>query len=260
MSTVERKSRSSHRPAPYALNVKVKNIENLKEALTQREPRLLIRNIPKDCTQTDLIPLIPVLPTEIKAIEFLKKTDMSPAGAAVVVLASYEGMSKAALADGRELRGHNLWAVKDVEGMRSLSLLQKLGHKNDSAAISRKPSTNSPVEPFVIPAELMQKVDLSLLNNIKAALSTLSGEKKPSPVDSIRQRSVKVRNLPDSATYDRISQVFLGCGTIESISEGNYKNEVIIKFTNADEADLAVRFYNGRRMDGKRLQVLYRDR
>ena len=70
--------------------------------------------------QTDLIPLIPVLPTEIKAIEFLKKTDMSPAGAAVVVLASYEGMSKAALADGRELRGHNLWAVKDVEGMRSL--------------------------------------------------------------------------------------------------------------------------------------------
>jgi hypothetical protein len=51
MSTVERKSRSSHRPAPYALNVKVKNIENLKEALTQREPRLLIRNIPKDCTQ-----------------------------------------------------------------------------------------------------------------------------------------------------------------------------------------------------------------
>jgi len=187
------------------LNVKVKNIENLKEALTQREPRLLIRNIPKDCTQTDLIPLIPVLPTEIKAIEFLKKTDMSPAGAAVVVLASYEGMSKAALADGRELRGHNLWAVKDVEGMRSLSLLQKLGHKNDPAS-SRKASTTSE-EPVVIPAELMQKVDLSLLNNIKAALSTLSGEKKPAPVDTIRQRSVKVRNLPDSATYDRISQV-----------------------------------------------------
>jgi len=57
----------------------------------------------------------------------------------------------------------------------NLSLLQKLGHKNDSAAISRKPSTNSPVEPVVIPAELMQKVDLSLLNNIKAALSALSG-------------------------------------------------------------------------------------
>ena len=138
MSTVERKSRGqSHRPAPYSMNVKVKNIDNLKEALTKREPRLLIRNIPKDCTQvkksitrsstikcflcqTDLIPLIPVQPTEIKAIEFLKKTDMTPAGAAVVVLASYSGMSKAALADGRELRGHNLWAVKDVEGMRSL--------------------------------------------------------------------------------------------------------------------------------------------
>ncbi|CAG5105788.1 Oidioi.mRNA.OKI2018_I69.chr1.g2454.t1.cds [Oikopleura dioica] len=252
MSTVERKSRGqSHRPAPYSMN----------EALTKREPRLLIRNIPKDCTQTDLIPLIPVQPTEIKAIEFLKKTDMTPAGAAVVVLASYSGMSKAALADGRELRGHNLWAVKDVEGMRSLSLLQKLGHKNDPAAASlKKPSSSSPVEPVEIPAELMQKVDLTLLNNIKAALSTLSGETKPAPVDTVRQRSVKVRNLPDSASYDRISQVFLGCGTIESISEANYKNEVIIKFTTADEADLAVRFYNGRRMDGKRLQVLYRDR
>ena len=38
------------------------------------------------------------------------------------------------------------------------------------------------------------------------------------------------------------------------------KKNFEIFFRTPDEADLAVRFYNGRKMDGKRLQVLLRDR
>ena len=40
----------------------------------------------------------------------------------------------------------------------------------------------------------------------------------------------------------------------------NIKKIFEIFFRTPDEADLAVRFYNGRKMDGKRLQVLLRDR
>ena len=41
------------RPAPYTLNetYKIKEIPQLKETLSGNLPRMLLRNLPKDCTQ-----------------------------------------------------------------------------------------------------------------------------------------------------------------------------------------------------------------
>jgi len=222
---------------------------------------MLIRNLPKDCTQSELIPLIPVAPSDISAIEFLKKVDnRTPVGAAVVVLNSYESLTKAVGMEGRDLRGMQIWAVKDVDGIRTLSFLKNLGHKKQQATQKANPQ----IPPTVIDKNLLSSltVDSSLLSNIKDALNNLSGGSAAPPpqVDDVRDRSVKVRNLPRTASTQRLQQIFIGCGTIEHITAQNHKGEVIIRFMSADEADLAVRFYHGRRMDGKRLQVLYRDR
>ena len=124
--------------------------------------------------QSELIPLIPVAPSEISAIEFLKKVDnLTPVGAAVVVLNSYESLTKAVGMEGRDLRGMQIWAVKDVDGIRTLSFLKNLGHKRQQAAQKANPQ----ITPTVIDKNLLSSltVDTSLLNNIKDALNNLSG-------------------------------------------------------------------------------------
>jgi len=255
MSYPMRSLHTKTRPAPYMSNdtYKIKQIPQLKETLSGNLPRMLLRNLPKDCTQSELIPLIPVSPAEIKAIEFLKKVDNTQVGACVVEFANYESLTKAIAMDGRDLRGMQIWSVKDVDGIRTLSLLKNLGHKN-------KPKPDKSNGPFLTEATL-KNVDMSTLNHIKDALNSISKvNAAPTPSDDVKQRSVKVRNLPRTASTVRLQQIFLGCGSIEHITAQNHKGEVIIRFSTSDEADLAVRFYNGRRMDGKRLQVLYRDR
>ena len=56
--------------------------------------------------------MIPVAPSDISAIEFLKKVDnRTPVGAAVVVLNSYESLTKAVGMEGRDLRGMQIWVT-----------------------------------------------------------------------------------------------------------------------------------------------------
>lgn len=112
--------------------------------------------------------MVPVSPSEIKAIEFLKKVDnTTPVGACVVEFASYEALTKAIAMDGRDLRGMAIWAVKDVDGIRTLSLLKNLGHKN-------KPKSDITKAPVNLTDAALKNVDLSTLNHIKDALNSLS--------------------------------------------------------------------------------------
>ena len=60
-----------------------------------------------------MIPMMPVQPSEIKAIEFLKRSDSTFSGACVVELGSFESLKKAIEIDGREIKGMVIWAVKD---------------------------------------------------------------------------------------------------------------------------------------------------
>jgi len=170
MSFPVRNAHSKSRPVPYSIaEYKIKQIPELKETLTEHFPRMLLRNLPKDCSQSELIPLIPVIPSEIKAIEFLKKVDnVTQVGAAVVQLASYDSLSKAVAMDGRDLRGMAIWAVRDVDGIRTLSFLKNLGHKHSKA------QTQTDRQTTVITQEALKTVDISTLNHIKDALSSLS--------------------------------------------------------------------------------------
>ena len=71
---------------------------------------------------------MPVQPSEIKAIEFLKRSDSTFSGACVVELGSFESLKKAIEIDGREIKGMVIWAVKD-EGQ--ITIIKKL-KSNDS--------------------------------------------------------------------------------------------------------------------------------
>ena len=69
--------------------------------------------------QSEMIPMMPVQPSEIKAIEFLKRSDSTFSGACVVELGSFESLKKAIEIDGREIKGMVIWAVKD-EGKKTI--------------------------------------------------------------------------------------------------------------------------------------------
>ena len=73
--------------------------------------------------------------------------------------------------------------------------------------------------------------------------------------------NAKFPSLSHAKTIFRISLISCEWYVTGVLSKPK-KMTKILKFflRTTDEADLAVRFYNGRRMDGKRLQVLYRDR
>ena len=103
---------------------------------------------------------------EIVAIEFLKRVDNVQVGACVVEFSNYESLNKSVAMDGRDLRGMAIWAVKDVDGIRTLSLLKNLGHKN-------KPKIDKLQTPILSGAAL-KNVDVSTLNHIKDALNSLS--------------------------------------------------------------------------------------
>ena len=75
-----------------------------------------------------MIPMMPVQPSEIKAIEFLKRSDSTFSGACVVELGSFESLKKAIEIDGREIKGMVIWAVKD-EGQ--ITIIKKM-KSNDS--------------------------------------------------------------------------------------------------------------------------------
>jgi len=254
-----RSNRSEQRLAPYSTN-HIKDIPKLREFLTGIKPRLLLRNIPKDLTQSEMIPMMPVQPSEIKAIEFLKRSDSTFSGACVVELGSFESLKKAIEIDGREVKGMVIWAVKDEDGIRTMSLLRNLGHKN-RVEKPPEPVVTKPDENLIQNAlKLASEIDLSQLSTLQKAIDNVNGTTSSAPQDDFKLRSVKVRNLPKAASTIRLQQIFNGCGTIENITAPNQKGEVIIRYATPDEADLAVRFYNGRKMDGKKLQVLYRDR
>ena len=72
--------------------------------------------------------MMPVQPSEIKAIEFLKRSDSTFSGACVVELGSFESLKKAIEIDGREIKGMVIWAVKD-EGQ--ITIIKKM-KSNDS--------------------------------------------------------------------------------------------------------------------------------
>ena len=69
--------------------------------------------------------------------------------------------------------GPKFKAVKDVDGIRTLSFLKNLGHKKQQATQKANPQ----IQPTVIDKNLLSSltVDSSLLSNIKDALNNLSG-------------------------------------------------------------------------------------
>ena len=86
--------------------------------------------------------------------------------------------------------------------------------------------------------EKSKKQDISLLLYFFFSVAT--------QVDDYKHRSVKVRNLPRSASQAQIQQVFYffskewqkvifkifnGCGTIEHITPQNQRGEVVIRYT-----------------------------
>merc|ERR1712113_538975 len=81
---VHMRKNSNNRATPYQASIS--NIPELKQFLTGIKPRLLLRNIPKDSTQSELLSLMPVAASEIKAMEFLKKSDATYSGACVIEL------------------------------------------------------------------------------------------------------------------------------------------------------------------------------
>ena len=56
---------------------------------------------------------MPVAASEVKAMEFLKKSDATYSGACVIELSSFENLKKAMEVDGREIKGMVIWAVED---------------------------------------------------------------------------------------------------------------------------------------------------
>jgi hypothetical protein len=103
------------------------------------------------------------------AIEFLKKEfDNSPSGCCVVQFSTYEALTKAIAMDGRELRGMALWAVKDIDGIRTLSVLKNLGHKHKPK--TDKIHSNIPL----VSEDAIKNLDFSMINNIKDALNSLA--------------------------------------------------------------------------------------
>jgi len=240
----------------------IQPIPELKQFLEGIKPRLLLRNLPQECSQSELVALFPVKPLDIVAIEFLTKNEKTQkAGAAVVELSTFESLDKAAEIDGREMGGMVIWATKDKDGIRTLSYLNSIGHRLNQRRIKHQEQAPPPVvaQPdLAMVLKLAANIDMSQLAQLREAVE--SAQSVATQVDDYKHRSVKVRNLPRSASQAQIQQIFNGCGTIEHITPQNQRGEVVIRYTTPDEADLAVRFYNGRKMDGKKLHVLYRAR
>jgi len=56
---------------------------------------------------------MPVDPPEVKQMEFLRKSDATYSGAAIIEFSSFETLKKGMEIDGRETKGMVIWAVED---------------------------------------------------------------------------------------------------------------------------------------------------